>query len=262
MEEHVGNTNNETSVKTKNNTLVVGLIVVVAVAAFFAGLYVSNLNSDQVTKKEVEEAMAKLELKILQDRLNPSQRPAVEISTDDDPVRGNANAPITIIEFSDFQCPFCARFHIQTLPLILDEYINTGKVKLVYRDFPIQGAHPNAMPAAVAAECADEQKRFWEYHDMLFERQNQWNKLEAFELVSMFTQYAGEIELNIEQFSDCLNIGRYVSEIQKDLDDGRNYGITGTPGFFVGNADIGFVEVKGAQPFENFKKIIDAQLIT
>ncbi len=81
----------------------------------------------------------------------------MKISADNDPIIGDPNAPITIIEFSDFQCPFCARFHTQTLPLILEEYIEQGKVKLVFRDFPIQSIHPNAVPASVAAECANDQ---------------------------------------------------------------------------------------------------------
>ena len=110
----------------------------------------------------------------------PTKQPAapVKISADNDPVIGNSDAPITIIEFSDFQCPFCARFHTQTLPLLLEEYIEQGKVKLVFRDFPIQSIHPNALPASVAAECANEQGKFREMHDMLFEKQNEWNKLE------------------------------------------------------------------------------------
>lgn len=246
--------------KSSFNGLMLGLIVVVGIAAFFAGSYISSLDSDQITQKDLDEAVAKLELKILQNQL-PSTQP-IKISSDDDPVRGNQNAPITIIEFSDFQCPFCARFHVQTLPLLLENYIDSGKVKLVYRDFPIQNIHPNAMPAAVAAECADEQGKYWMYHDKLFENQNQWAKLETEEAIAMFNEYAFEIELNQEQFDECLTSGKYLNEIRNDLNDGRDYGVTGTPGFFIGSDDLGFVELKGAQPFASFKKVIDSQLNT
>jgi len=245
----------------KFNPLIVGLIVAIGIAAFFAGSYTSNLNSDLVTQKQLDEAVAKLELKMLQNQLPSEQeKQPIKISVDDDPVRGNSDAPITIIEFSDFQCPFCARFHVQTLPLLLENYIDTGKVKLVYRDFPIQSIHPNAIAAAVAAECADDQGKYWQYHDKLFENQSQWNKLETSEVIDMFDQYAESLELDTELFNSCLMSGKHIEEIKNDLDDGRKYGVTGTPGFFIGNDELGFVEVKGAQPFENFQKIIDLQL--
>jgi len=247
--------------KSTFNVLVISLIVIVGIAAFFAGSYVSNLNSNQISDQDLDEAIARLELKILQNQLPTKQlTPQVKISVDNDPIIGNPNAPITIIEFSDFQCPFCARFHIQTLPLILEQYIEQGKVKLVFRDFPIQSIHPNALPASVAAECANEQGKFKEMHDMLFDNQNQWSKQETADALSLFSSYAIEIQLDQEAFDSCLTSGKYIEEIRKDLDDGRDYGVSGTPGFFVGNELIGFVELKGAQPFESFKKIIDAQL--
>lgn len=246
--------------KSAFNGLIIALIAVVGIAAFFAGSYAS-LNSNQLDQEDLDEAIAKVELKMLQKQL-PSKQPtlSVKISIDDDPIIGNADAPITIIEFSDFQCPFCARFHTQTLPLILEEYIKEGKVKLVFRDFPIQSIHPNALPASIAAECANEQSKFKEMHDVLFENQNEWNKQDTVDALTLFSQYAAEMKLDQEIFDACLTSGKYIEEIRNDLDDGRNYGVSGTPGFFVGNDHIGYVELKGAQPFESFKKIIDAQL--
>ena len=256
--------NNDSKISIKKSTfngLILGLVLVIGIAAFFAGSYVTNLNSNQISEKDLEDAISKLELKILQNQL-PTKQPqlSVKISADNDPIIGDPNAPITIIEFSDFQCPFCARFHIQTLPLILEEYIEQGKVKLVFRDFPIQSIHPNALPASVAAECANEQGRFKEMHDMLFDNQNKWNSQDTSDALSLFSQYATNIQLEQETFDSCLTNGKYIDEIKKDLDDGREYGVSGTPGFFVGNDEIGYVELKGAQPFESFKKIIDAQL--
>ena len=256
------NNNEKPSVKKSTfNGTVIGIIILVGVAAFFAGSYTSNLNSNQISEEDLDEALAKLELKILQNQL-PTKQPAapVKISVDNDPVIGDPNAPITIVEFSDFQCPFCARFHTQTLPLILEEYIEQGKVKLVFRDFPIQSIHPNALPASVAAECANEQGKFREMHDVLFEKQNAWNRLETVEALSLFSQYASDMQLEQDAFDSCVSSGKYIEEIRKDLDDGREYGVSGTPGFFVGNDEIGYVELKGAQPFDSFKKVIDAQL--
>jgi protein-disulfide isomerase len=250
---------------TKKSTpmgMIVALVAVVAVAAFFAGSYFSSIDSDVVTKSELDDAISRLEAKLERAQVQPSLPPAqpVRISADDDPIRGDPNAPITIIEFSDFQCPFCARFHVQTLPSLLEEYIESGKVKLVYRDFPIQSIHPNALPAAVAAECANEQGKYWEYHDTLFEKQNSWARQDSNSAIITFTQYAQDIELEMEQFNSCLGTGKYLQEVQNDLSDGRDYDITGTPGFFIGNDEIGFVKLNGAQPFESFKRIIDAQL--
>lgn len=242
-----------------NIGLIIGLVAAVGIAAFFAGMYLSN--SDQITQEDLDDAISKLELKMLQNKL-PTQQPEMpkNISADDDPIIGNPDAPITIIEFSDFECPFCARFHVQTLPLLMNEYINEGKVKLVFRDFPIQSIHPNALPASVAAECANEQDKFKEMHDALFDNQAHWSNLETVDAIALFMQYADAMELEQEQFDSCLTDGKYIDEIRNDLSDGREYGVAGTPGFFVGNDKIGYVELKGAQPFESFKKIIDAQL--
>ena len=249
--------------KSMFRALVISVIVVSMIAVFFAGSYIS-LKSDQITKSELNETIAKLESKILKSQQTDEQAKVqpITVSIDDDPVRGNQDAPITIVEFSDFQCPFCARFQIQTLPLILEQYVETGKVKFVYRDFPIQNSHPNAMPAAAASECAHEQNKYWEYHDILFENQGVWNKVEITSAITVFKEFAIELDLNQDQFNNCLDSGKYIEEINNDLKDGRNYGITGTPGFFIGNEETGFVKLNGAQPFEAFKSIIDSQLNT
>jgi protein-disulfide isomerase len=256
--------------KSTFNALLASIIAVSLVAAFFAGSYI-NLKSDELTKSQLDDAItksefneiiAKLESKISREQQQVEQ-PSIKLidaSVDDDPIIGEQNAPITIIEFSDFQCPFCARFHEQTLPLILEQYVETGKVKFVYRDFPIQSSHPNAMPAAAASECAHEQEKYWEYHDELFENQGIWNNMEITSAITVFKEYATKLELNQEQFDSCLDSGKYIEEVNKDLKDGQNYGITGTPGFFIGNEQDGFIQLTGARPFEAFKSVIDSQL--
>ena len=247
--------------KSTFNILVISLIITIGIAAFLAGTYTTNLNSDHVSQEQFKNEIAKLELKILEKQL-PTKQPNVplKISTDNDPVIGKLDAPITIIEFSDFQCPFCAKFHMQTLPTIMDEYINKGTVKLVFRDFPIQSIHPNAVPASIAAECANGQGKFEQMYHMLFKKQKEWSNLETSYAIASFNQYASELQLNEEKFDTCIKNVKYIEEVQKDLDEGRTFGVTGTPGFFIGNEEIGFVELKGAQPFESFKKVIDNQL--
>ncbi len=186
--------------------------------------------------------------------------PRINISLDDDPVKGDTNAPITIVEFSDFQCPFCSRFFVQTLPLIDENYIKTGKVKLVYRDLPLSSIHPNARAAHIAAECADEQGQFWSYHDVLFQTQNEWQSLSSIDAENKFIQYASALELQISNFDSCLGSLEISEEINKDLSDSISYGVTGTPAFFIGNEKDGYVKITGAQPFNVFKAIIDKQL--
>ena len=174
--------------------------------------------------------------------------PTVQVSADDDVVKGDKNAPVEIIEFSDFQCPFCARFYSDTLPQIQKEYIDTGKVKFVYRDFPLSSIHPQATPAAEAAECAKEQGKFWEYHDKLFQNQASLS-------TASYKQWAADLKLNTQQFNDCVDNRKYKSEVEKDYQDGQSAGVSGTPAFFVNG-----IKISGAQPFTAFKTIIDQEL--
>jgi len=167
--------------------------------------------------------------------------------SDDDAFIGSKDAPVTIVEWSDFECPFCNRFFKNTLPQIKEQYIKTGKVKLVYRDFPLS-FHENAQKAAEAAECAGEQGKFFEMHDMIFERGVQGG-------VSAFKSYASRIGLDTAKFNKCLDSGAMASEIEKDIRDGTNAGIRGTPGFII-NGKL----VSGAQPFSVFKAAIDSAL--
>ena len=247
--------------KSTLNLLLAGIVGIVAIAAFFAGSYITSQNSDEITQQDLSDAIAKLELKLMQERLptTQSQLPA-KISIDDDPMKGDPSAPITIIEFSDFQCPFCARFHDNTLPQLEQNYISTGKVNFVYRDFPIQNIHPNAVPAALVSECADDQNKFWKMHDKIFETQNVWQDLEPNQAVGMFRQFALDVGLDMEKFDACVSSGEHLQEINNDLNDGRTYGVTGTPGFFVGNDKLGFTKITGAQPFSSFQGIIEKQL--
>jgi protein-disulfide isomerase len=181
----------------------------------------------------------------------PSQQSGSEVDMealmDDDAVEGDPDAPVTIVEFSDYECPFCARFYSQTLGQIREEYVETGKVKIVFRDYPLP-FHSQAQKAAEAAECAGEQDKYYEMHDKLFEDGVTGG-------VKAFKRYAEDIGLDTAEFDECLDSGRMAAEVQKDMAEGSAAGVQGTPAFFVNGQFI-----SGAQPFSAFKSAIDAEL--
>lgn len=238
-------------------SLLVGLVAAIALTAFFGGYLLGGMNSETLTRDDLAELLEEYEKSSVNKQGAKLPSPLF-VSLDDDPMKGNPTATLTIIEFSDFQCPFCARFYHETLPQIEKQYIQTGKVNFVYRDMPL-GIHPNAVPAHVAAECANIQGAFWPYHDILFERQSEWNKLNRQDLEQKLVSYAHELGLN-PSFDSCLKSSEIVNEVNKDYAQATGYGATGTPTFFIGNSQEGFVKLSGAQPFSAFKNIIDSKL--
>jgi protein-disulfide isomerase len=169
----------------------------------------------------------------------------VAVSGDHGPVRGAKDAPVTIVEFSDFQCPFCKTANA-TVKQVLDKY--PGKVRLVFRDFPLVSIHPQAPKAHEAARCAADQGKFWEYHDLLFERSPKMAP-------SDLKQYAQELKLDAAAFDQCLDSGKHTAAVDKDTQEGVGLGLTGTPSFFVNGKQL-----VGAQPLATFQKIIDSEL--
>lgn len=184
----------------------------------------------------------------------PEQGQVVKVSPDDDPSLGNKNAPITMIEFSDFQCPFCRAFWRDTLPQLKKEYIDTGKVRLVYRDYPLS-IHPGALPAAMAAECADDQGKFWEYHDKIFTEEDKGGTGTVPFGAPELKKWAKDLGLDTGKFNSCLDSSKYKGEVDKDTADGNTAGVSGTPSFFINGRLL-----VGAQPFAQFKTVIDAAL--
>ena len=159
--------------------------------------------------------------------------------------KGPKDAPITIVEFSDFQCPYC-RTVVATVKEVMRQY--SGRVKWVYRDFPIVGLHPQAPKAAEAARCAGEQGKFWEYHDLLFDHQAQATTAD-------FKRFADQLQLDQKSFAQCLDSGKHQAAVQSDVEEGARLGITGTPSFFINGRFL-----VGAQPLETFRKVIDSEL--
>jgi protein-disulfide isomerase len=177
------------------------------------------------------------------------------IGVDDDPVLGDAKAAVTIIEFGDYQCPSCRLFWRDVEPRLKKEYIDTGKVKLVFRDFPIVENHPEAIVAAVAAQCAADQGKYWQYHDKLFrEQDNRGDDIIRFKVADL-KKWGADLRLDTAAFNQCVDSARYKDEVAKDYADGEGVGIRGTPTFFINGRFIG-----GAQPYPVFKKVIDEEL--
>ncbi|MFQ6000595.1 MAG: DsbA family protein [Anaerolineae bacterium] len=174
----------------------------------------------------------------------PSQTP------EGDPVKGSPDAPVTIIEYSDYQCPYCARFATETLPLIEENYIATGKVRLVFRNFPV---HQQAVVVAGAAVCAQEQGKFWQMHDASFAQQEEWSGNPDF--MDLFEGYAQDMGLDTDQFTSCLSAGEWLDKLKKDFEAGQEAGVQGTPSFFINDQAI-----VGAQPFEVFQEVIEQEL--
>jgi protein-disulfide isomerase len=173
------------------------------------------------------------------------QPPKVAVDYDSARIRGNPAAPVTILEFSDFQCPYCKKV-VPTLNDLLTKY--EGRVKLAYRDFPLRQLHPQAQMAAEAARCAEEQGKFWEYHDALFAEQAKLDE-------NTLTASARKLGLDESVFQGCLKGGKFKPQIEQDVQAGIKAGVAGTPGFFI-NGEF----VNGAQSLEEFEKIIDREL--
>ena len=183
------------------------------------------------------------------------------------PVLGNANATIYVVEFSDYECPYCQASEGTNqdvisrlkegdstweapIPKVIEQYVNTGKVKLVFRNFPL---HTDSKEATLAAYCANEQGKFWEYHQDLFKNYNALTNTDL-------KKYAVDLNLNLNQFDQCLDSKKYEKNVDNDMSDGDALGVSGTPTFFIGNNETGYEKIVGAQPFSVFKQIIESKI--
>ena len=158
---------------------------------------------------------------------------------------GPEDAPITIVEFGDFQCPYCRRWHEQVYKALLDSY--PGQIQMVYRHLPLTSIHPDAFSAAEAAMCAGEQDAFWQFHDKLFSSETLGSEV--------YTEYAQELNLDMTAFEACITDHRYQEAIQKDSDFAIDLGISSTPTFFING-----LALVGAQPLDVFKQVIEKEL--
>jgi len=242
----------------KIGTVIFAMLFIITLGTFLLASQQQNKITGQTTKKEIS-----------------------EVTIDDDPSLGDEDSSVTMIEFSDFQCPSCKQFWSETFPLIKQHYIATGKVRFVFRDFPMKEfGHVWSMKAAEAAECANNQGKFWEMQDKIFNDQHVLNSLvrevqhpeEAQLLVTLAqngkTIYvdiapavehlkllAAQIHLNTATLNECLDAGKEIHEVEKDKADAEKAGVTGTPTFFINGEKI-----PGSLPLDAYQKIIEREL--
>ena len=228
--------------------------VVIAIAFFLlgsvisgaavSGLFNANSKENQDLIDRAAKAVAEANPNNGQEVAGLVQGNKYNVSMDNDPVRGAANAPITIIEFSDFHCAFCGRFAAQTLDPLLKNY--DGKIRLVYRDYPFQT--DGSWVAALAGQCMNDQGKFWEFHDLTFKNQANLTR-------EQFVADAQALGIDVATFTTCLDSQKYLDKVKKDVADAQTLGVNGTPAFFVNGRFI-----SGAQPYAFFASYIDEEL--
>jgi protein-disulfide isomerase len=210
------------------------------------------------------------ELKAIRKLLEQGTRPQAAAAPADDrteltlrgidggSIKGNAEAELVLVEYTDYQCPFCGRHFANTVPSLASEYVDTGKLRYVLRDLPLESIHPQAFKAAEAARCAGDQGRYWEMHDVLFRNQRALGQ-------AQLKHYAKGLSLEMALFEECLDNGRHADAVRADIAEAEAAGITGTPTFFLAVEDVGgalktLQKIRGAQPYAAFKSAIDAAL--
>lgn len=172
------------------------------------------------------------------------------------PILGDPNAPITLVEFGDYQCYFCNQFFHTTEENLFKNYVETGKVKVIFKDYTIIG--PDSNTAAHAAHCADDQGQFWKYHDTLY---NNWNgENTGWASSENLLQFARDMELDIDKFSKCMMDSKYTAIITNSNQDAKDLGLTGTPAFFIIGPDSKVTMIEGAQPYDIFEGIFKSEL--
>ncbi|MFZ5800296.1 MAG: DsbA family protein [Candidatus Omnitrophota bacterium] len=231
----------------EKNRLMVTLIII---ALFFSVLNLSatlilNLTLSKIFNLLLAERQARMSAPAQPRKLTAPAR--LSVSADDDAILGAKNAAVTIVEFTDYQCPFSSRFFNETLPQLKKKYIESGKAKLVFRDFPL-GFHQQAMKAAEAAECAGEQGKYFEYHDQIFKDPKSLD-------LNQLKKIARAIGLDSARFNACLDAGEMAAEVKKDMRDAQKYEVQSTPTFFING-----IIIRGAQPYAAFEELIEKEL--
>jgi len=243
-EEHTGHTENKVEHKAepKRAFFLVAGFILIFIVGFAFGRLTGNTNGAVVAGGN-------------ENGIPSGNGQPVKLSLDGEPSLGNKDAPVQIVEFSDYQCPFCRRAYTQSYSQIKKDYIDTGKVYFVFKDFPLT-FHPAAIPAAEYANCANEQGKYWETHDAIYDEQNK---------LGQGTIEFGETELkkwvstvpgiNMQKLDACVKSGKYKKEIEQDTAEGIAAGVSGTPTFFINGQAL-----VGAQPYSEFQRLIEAEL--
>ncbi len=225
-----------------------GIGAIIAIACIFFGVLMTNMiniestqNLDQILIKEI----------------NPTKKLSLSSFTDNaSPVLGNKDAPLTIVEFGDYQCTFCNKFFHETVESIIINYVKTGKVKILFKDFIVVGE--DSMNAANAAHCANDQKMFWQYHSILY---NNWaGEGTGWASPEHLNEFANTLGLNMDKFSECVSELQWKELVDSSHRDGIVAGVTATPTFFVIDENNNVSKITGAQHYDVFKEVFDSML--
>jgi len=233
--------------------------VVLGLAAPSAAQTITTQQADQIIKELqlLRQAVERLQAPAPAPQVQapPAPPEVVRVTNVSGYMLGRPDAPLTMVEFTDLQCPFCNRFATTTFDQLKKDYIDTGKVRFISRDYPLD-FHPQAMPAARASRCAGDQGKFWELRETLVKNASQLSP-------AYITQTAAALKLDMKQFGACITGTQYDSAINKDMTEGNGFAVNGTPTFFVGKTTAqGFegFRIVGAQPYTVFQQRIDALL--
>ncbi len=237
--------NSEETITFKRSHFYSVLVVLAFAVGIFTGYMVWEVAPNK-TKTVVNNQPAQGPVAQVPAPTQKTQYTRYDIPSDGFPSVGPADASITIVEFSDFQCPFCKRFQDETSKALMDAY--PGEIRFVYRHLPLTSIHPEAFPSAEASMCANEQNAFWEYHDKIFENQDKLGR-------DLYLQIASDLKLGVTAFENCLNTGKYKDLVQQDSDFAINLGVQSTPTFFING-----LALVGAQPLSAFTQLIDKEL--
>jgi len=243
----------------KKSSSISSLFILLIPVAFFVGLGIGYLawGEDLARYKQAadyaEQASATAQAEQQAAAAQPAEQPQqpqdvvrYDVPENDNPSIGPQDAPITLIEFSDYQCPYCQRWHDEVFTRLLEDY--PDQVRIVFRDFPLTSIHPEAAPAAEAANCANEQGVFWEFHNKLFGGEYALGQ-------QAYSQYAADLGMDTQSFEECVSSGRYSDEVQADFQFAAKMGVQSTPTFFLNG-----IPLVGAQPYEVFQQVIEMEL--
>jgi len=231
--------------------------VLITIVLLIAGCTIFTIKQQQAMRKDLSEIKA-----LLSKPGAPQQPPQVDIKgikfdIGDNPVLGSESAKLILVEFTDYQCPFCGRYARETYPQLREQYVDKGLIRYAVIDQPLS-IHPDAAKAAEASHCAGDQGKFWEMHEDMMAKQDALGNLSS---------YANTLGLNVRQFEDCVDTGKYSDAVRKDMDLANKLGINGVPGFIIGTVDkndaskiTGISMIRGAMPLGNFQKELDTAL--
>ena len=220
----------------------------IVIACMFCAILLTNMNNDESAQNLDE---------IIINEISSTKKPTLSSFTDNaSPVLGNMNAPLTMIEFGDYQCTYCKKFFHETEGSIIENYVETGKVKIIFKDFIVVGS--DSTNAANAAHCANDQKMFWMYHSILY---NNWDGEDTgWASVERLHEFANNLGLDMNEFSECMSESKWEELVNSSQADGRIIGVTATPTFFIIDQSNNILKITGAQPYAVFEEVFDSLL--